>query len=617
MSEFQGFASKDLKRRPFRNALVLISLSSAVASATFVFLFGNALLDVTSYSLASALSTSMGTFFSTFVWAILLLVFALGAVVISTTISLEMVTRRRDIGLMKAMGTLMDSIFDFFMAQSVIILLASIGLGLAFGTILYLLGMMWLAGIVSGIQFTFEFPWLQLGFLTLIYLIAGYFSAQKPIYDTVKESPSLTLNPDVGMRVRKSGYLDDLGLAFRVASKGTGRRLKGTRRTVLALFLSFTIASLLWIGGGVVETTSQSYMMRSMGTNIVAIGNPDMLDQYYQAYSFYGSSLNDSFTFMAPSDMINSSLVAEVQNTLGVLALESRLVVFDDILARPAHIWNEELEQYETVGQERAGTALIIGIDWSSTISDWYYEGLRINSTQQVWIGGSLANELFDDPLIQSLQIAGQSLEIRALAFDTVNGGMLAIMDRGKLQEYYGVTGSNLLLVQVDSYDEAVINQLEIIAQSYGMGIYRQQDVLDENLQAIHSIWVLLNPLALVALVSAFLALMNYLLVSIFGRLRDYIIMQSIGAKPSFIAKLMIAEGLDVGLRAGIPALLVGTLLSVFALIPEAAVSTIAYLPLSIVALLVAIISVILLSAVPVYVFFMTRNTLTVSEFSS
>jgi ABC-type antimicrobial peptide transport system permease subunit len=617
MSEFQGFASKDLKRRPFRNALVLISLTCAVASATFIFLFGNALLDVTSYALTGTLSASMGMLFSTFIWSILLLVFVLGAVVISTTLSLEIVTRRRDIGLMKAMGTLMDSIFDFFMAQSVIILLASIGLGLAFGTILYLLGMMWLAGIVPGLQFTFEFPWLQLGFLALIYIIAGYFSAQKPIYDTVQESPSVTLNPDVGMRVRKSGFLDSFGLAFRIASKSTGRRLKGTRRTALALFLSFTIASLLWIGGGVVETTSQSYVMRSMGTNIVAIGNPAMLNQYYDAYSFYGSPLNNSFNFIAPSDMINDSLVSEVQATLGVSTTELRLVIYDAVGEGQGIVWNEELGKYEIIGQERTGAALLVGIDWSSTVSNWYYEGYQVNSTQQTWIGGSMANELFDDPLVQTLRVAGQSLEIRALAFDTLNGGMMAIMDRNTLESYYGVTGSNLLLVKVNSYDNAVINQLETIAQSYGMGIYRQQDLLDENLQAIHSIWILFNPLAFMALISAFLALMNYLLVSIFGRLRDYIIMQSIGAKPSFIARLMIAEGLDVGLLAGIPALLVGTLLSIFALIPEAAVPTAAYLPFSIVTLLGAIISVILLSATPVYVFFTNRSALTVSEFSS
>jgi ABC-type antimicrobial peptide transport system permease subunit len=610
MSEFQEFASKDLKRRPFRSALVLISLSTTIAATTFIFLFGNVLLDVSAYSIARALSTSMGTFFSTFVWSILLLVFVMGVVVVSTTLSLEMVTRRRDIGLMKAMGTLMDSIFDFFMAQSMIVLLASIAMGLAVGTIIYILGMIWLAGIMPGIQFSLDFPWLQLAILAIVYIIAGYFSAQKPIYDTVQESPSITLNPDVGMRVRKSGFLDSFGLAFRTASKGTGRR-------IISLFLSFSLASLLWIGGGVVETTSQSYMIRSMGTNIVAVGNANLLNQYYDAYSFYGSSLNDSFSFIEPTDIINESLVTDLQDVLGVVAMESRLVIYDNISEGQAIIWNEEFEEYEIIGQQRDGSALLVGIEWSSTLSNWYYEGSRVNSSQQVWIGGTVAEELFDDPLVQSMRVAGRSLEIQALAFDTLNGGMMAIMNLATLQEYYGVTGSNLLLVQVESYDDVLINQIQSIAQNYGLSIYRQQDVLDENIQAIHSIWILLNPLAIMALVSSFLALMNYLLVSIFGRLRDYVIMQSIGAKPSFIAKMMIAEGLDVGVRAGIPALLIGTLLSVYSLIPEAAVPSLAYLPLSILSIFGAIIAVIVLSSVPVYFFFMTRNDLTVSEFAS
>jgi ABC-type antimicrobial peptide transport system permease subunit len=617
MSEFQGFASKDLKRRPFRSALVLVSLSSAVASTTFIFLFGNVLLDVSTYSLARFLSASMGMFFSTFVWSILLLVFILGAIVVSTTLSLEMVTRRRDIGLMKAMGTLMDSIFDFFMAQSVIVLLVGIIIGLSFGTILYLVGMIWLAGIIPGTQFYMNFPWLQLAIIAVIYIIAGYFSAQKPIYDTVKESPSISLNPDFGMRIRKSGFLDGLGLAFRIASKGTGRRLKGTKRTVISLFLGFTIASLLWIGGGVVETTSQSYMMRSMGTNIVAIGNPNMLNQYYNAYSFHGSSLNSSFNYIEPTDMINNSLSTELHDVLGVVATESRLVIYDSVQEGQGVVWNEEFQKYEFIGQQRQGSALLVGVDWTSTLSDWYYEGNIINGSQQVWLGGTIANELFDDPTVQYLQVAGNSLEIKALAFDTINGGMMAIMNLATLQEYYGVTGYNLLLAKLDSYDNATINQIEALAQNYGLSIYRQQDVLTENILDIHSIWVLLNPLALMALVGSFLALMNYLLVSIFGRLRDYVIMQSIGAKPSFIAKMVIAEGLDVGLRAGIPALIIGTLLSVYALIPEAAVPSLSYLPLSILTLFGAIIAVILLSSIPVYAFFMTRNNVTVSEFSS
>ncbi|MGD9396060.1 MAG: hypothetical protein PVJ05_06520 [Candidatus Thorarchaeota archaeon] len=617
MAEHQMFASKDLKRRPFRTTLTLISLTSVVTATTFVFLFGNLLLDVSSFAVADALSSSFGTFFSTFVWTILLLVFVLGAVVVSTTISLEMVTRRRDIGLMKSIGTLLDAIFDFFMAQSVIMLLASIVLGLAFGTILYIAGLVWLSNVVSGIQITNTFPVIQVSVLAVVLVIAGYLSAQKPIYDTVQESPSLSLNPDVGTKIRVAGFLDSFGLPFRIATKGTGRRLRGTRRTVLSLFLSFTIASLLWIGGGVVQTTSSSYVIRSMGSNIVAVGNPALLDSYYDAYSLYGDPLNDSFNYLSGADMIPTQLVDDLEDVLGVTQVESRLVAYTDVEELPAIIWNEELEQYEYIGQDRTSSAAIVGVDWDSTISDWYYEGRRINGGQQVWIGGKMASDFFEDPLVQSLGVEGHSLEVKAQAFDVLNGGMMAIMDLSLLQSYLGVTGNNLVLVQIEEYEDALISQIDALAESYGFDIFRQQDVLELNLEIIDAIWALLMPLAIVTLLSAFLSLLNYLLVSVFGRLRDYVIMRSVGAKPSFLAKVMIAEGLDVGLRAGIPALIVSTLLSIYSLIPEAAVSSLAYLPVSIISVLLTMLAVILLASIPTYIFFASRSDLRVSEFSS
>ena len=557
MSEFESYASKDLKRRPFRSSLVLISLTSVIASTTFIFLFGNVLLDVSTITSAGALSSSMGMFFSTFVWSILLLVFCLGIVVVSATISLEMVTRRRDIGLMKAVGTTMDSIFDFFMAQSVITLLASIILGLVFGTALYLFGMIWLGTIFPELQYSNSFPIIQIGVLASVYLFAGYYSAQKPIYDTVQESPSLALNPEVGSKVTRSGYLDSLGLSFRIAAKNTGRRIRGTRRTVLSLFLSFTIASLLWIGGGIVETTSRSYMTRSMGPNIIAVGNPTLLDAYYGAYSLYGTALNDSIDFIAPSNMINGSMVTTLENQLDTAKFESRLIVYSYVQEGRAYIYNDLIENYEIVGENRDGYAALVGVDWDHTLSDWYYEGYSIHNSSQVWIGGSLADQMFTDPLVESLKVQGAALEVDGLVFDTLNGGNVAILDINALRSFFGVGGSNLLLIQLESYDEATINQIQAVAQSYGFGIYRQNSILDQNFQAIHAIWILLNPLALIALIGAFVSLLNYLLVSVFGRLRDYVIMKSIGAKPSFIAKVIMAEGLDLGIRAGIPALFV------------------------------------------------------------
>lgn len=612
----ETYASKDLKRRPFRSTLVLISLTSIIASTTFIFLFGNVLLDVSTFSITGSLATSMGMFFTTFVWFIILLVFALGAVMVSSTVSLEMVTRRRDIGLMKAVGTTLDTIFDFFMAQSVILLIASVVLGLTFGTLFYMIGMMWLTSYLPGAEFTMEFPLLQIGVLAFAYILAGYYSSQKPIYDTVQESPSTALNPEVGTKVTKSGFMDSFGLAFRIAAKNTGRRIRGTRRTVLSLFLSFTIASLLWMGGGVVETTSRSYLMRSMGTNVVAVGNSQLLEQYYDAYSPYGNPLNSSFSYLEDSQIINASLLVELEGLLGVSTVETRLLVFSDVHEGPAIIWNDLIKDYTAIGEGRDGQALLVGVDWGSTISDWYYEGSKANSSE-VWLGGRLAEDMFVDPLVQNLQFGGHTLQVSALAFDTLNGGVMALMDISVLEGYAGVSGGNLALVQLDEYDESVISEIQSLAQNFGYDIFRQDVVLQENIEAVHAIWFLLNPLALMALVSAFLGLLNYLLVSVFGRLRDYVIMKSIGAKPSFIARVMVAEGLDMGVRAGIPALLVAALLSIYTLIPEAAVPTLAYLPISIVTIFISMMVVILLASIPVYFFFTSRNDLRISEFSS
>ncbi|MHA1576707.1 MAG: FtsX-like permease family protein, partial [Candidatus Thorarchaeota archaeon] len=188
MSE-QDYASKDLKRRPFRTTLILVSLTTVIASTTFIFLFSNVLLDVTASLTSSGLTVVFGVFFETFIWSILLLAFVLGIAVVSSNLSLEILSRRRDIGLMKSIGTLMDTIFDHFMAQSMILLVSSIILGIAVGTILYFLGLLWLAFAIPSLQFVFQFPWLQILILAVAFLFVGYFAAQKPIYDTVQESP--------------------------------------------------------------------------------------------------------------------------------------------------------------------------------------------------------------------------------------------------------------------------------------------------------------------------------------------------------------------------------------------------------------------------------------------
>jgi ABC-type antimicrobial peptide transport system permease subunit len=518
---------------------------------------------------------------------------------------------------MKAIGTLMDTIFDHFMTQAVILLVGGVALGVAAGTLLYFAGLIWLASVLPNAQFTFQYPMLQVALLSGVYLLVGYFSAQQPIYSTVHETPIDALNPDVGMKVKKHGFLDSFGLPFRIATKATGRRIKGTRRTTLSLFLSFSLASLLWIGGGVVDTTTDAYISRSMGTNVIAVGNPDLLAQYYDAYSLTGSMLNESFSFMGAPYMVPSTLIADLEALSGVSRVEQRLVDYTTVSEIAKSIWNKNLEQYELIGDSRVGEALVVGLDWDNTVSDWYYYGKETNSSQQVWVGGGMANTLFEDPLMQSLGVHGSSFEVKAIAFDVINGGNITFMDISIMQQLYGISESNIVLVQVEDYSPSMISRIQaLVSDETGFEIYLQQEVLESNLKTLGAFWSLLQPLPLIALLSAFLSLMNYLLVSVFGRFRDYVIMKSIGAKPSFIARIMIAEGVEIGLTAGLPAVLVATLFSIYLLVPEAAVPSLLYLPAAIAIMLVSMLIVVVLSTMPVFLIFMSRRDLRVSEFA-
>jgi ABC-type antimicrobial peptide transport system permease subunit len=353
-----------------------------------------------------------------------------------------------------------------------------------------------------------------------------------------------------------------------------------------------------------------------MGSDVIAIGNPDLLSQYYNAYSLSGDTLNESFDFMNSSYMIPSSLIGNVTELPAVTKIDLRLLRFSDIREGPGIIWNPTFEQYESIGQGRRGTALIVGLDWDSTVSNWFFEGEEVSSDLDVWIGGQLAVAMYDDPLVQKLEVSGSSLNVSAIAFDILNGGDVAFLNLELMQDLFGVSGVNLALFQLEGYNPSTIAQIETLAHAEGFEIFLQQDLLEENLDTIGAFWLLIQPLPIMALISAFLSLMNYLLVSVFGRLRDYIIMKSIGAKPSFIAKTIIAEGVDIGMKSGIPAVFVATIFSIYFLIPEAAVPSLLYLPITMVTTLAALLLVVVLAAVPVYLLFQSKSELRVTEFS-
>jgi hypothetical protein len=188
-----------------------------------------------------------------------------------------------------------------------------------------------------------------------------------------------------------------------------------------------------------------------------------------------------------------------------VIHTEQRLVDYVSVAESSRAVWVPNPDPppagfYELIGGNRSSLAPIVGIDWDNTLSDWYFEGERINTSRGIWVGGEMAQTMFVDPLAQRLGVMGSSFEVQGIAFDILNGGMMAMMELSEMQNIWSVTGANLLLIQLSSYDTSTIAEIEQIAQAEGFGIFLQQEVLEANLNTISAYWALLQPLPVMAI---------------------------------------------------------------------------------------------------------------------
>ncbi|MEM2142704.1 MAG: ABC transporter permease, partial [Candidatus Thorarchaeota archaeon] len=423
-------------------------------------------------------------------------------------------------------------------------------------------------------------------------------------------------NPRVSKDVRHAGYLDSLGLSFRVASRATARRARGTKRVILSLFLSVTLASLMWAGSAVVETTTDAYILRSAGSNVVLVGHHDVLSRYASSLSLTGTPVDENFTFIQSDYMVPADLLTALAVQDGVLQLEPRLIESETAYELPEVVWDPQLEDHRLIGDHRNATLLVVGIDWDLTVSDWYYYGSMAMSSRDVMIGGEAARRMFEDPLLQDVRIRGVTFSVTGVAFDVCNGGMLALMSLDEMRTLWSTDGTNLLLVRLRSLSTEVLASLGELASSYGFETLVQDSVVQSNIQTVSAIWFLVKPLVVVALLGAVLSLANYLLVSFSSRIRDYVIMRSIGASPRFITKTIAAEGLDICLRGGIPGVVLALIVSVYFLVPEAAVPHILFIPTFFVAMLATLVAVVLISCIPVHMILNQRSDLHVSEFA-
>ena len=128
-----AFPVNDLLRRKLQTSLTLISLTVCVASTLFLLLFSDQIgFGITSVA-ENTLTIGYWAIFSNFLLFVGILVFAVGAVIISLNTFLMMSQRTRDFGLIKAAGCPNSLVFGYFLTELLMMLFLGCVLGVAIG----------------------------------------------------------------------------------------------------------------------------------------------------------------------------------------------------------------------------------------------------------------------------------------------------------------------------------------------------------------------------------------------------------------------------------------------------------------------------------------------------
>jgi ABC-type antimicrobial peptide transport system permease subunit len=570
-----GFPIKDLARRRFQTILTMIGLVLCTATTVFLVTFGESLGVQVSLATSGKMTGSFSYIFSTFIIVIGFLNFLAGVLITSFLVSTTMHERMRDIGIMKAIGCSASSAFSYFLTELSIIVFISCGAGALLGILARFVCISFLNALGFSIAQSPINPWIIL-LIFFAFVLASHILGIRPIRKAIKVKPAEALSPvfQLGTTSSPQGSSSSkLGLTFKMTYRSIMRRKSATIQAIICLSVVLALTTVTIAGGMVANQTTQSYVQRAIGRNVILIGYPNVTSQYVDFLSQFFNQTPMGQNYSSPEYLIPENIISTLNSTPGV-HVDPRFILEADVSEVESWIINPTTQTYTPVGDSRRSEALIIGVDPEQVINQWLIlEGRTLNSsdTYSAVIGDSLAFENFQDPMQQSAVILGNKIDIVGVCVDPINKGYVVYMPLQALSEQ---PEYNLLLLKIESSNQTyTMMKISEEVSGTGLQIIELDGVLDKNLLFLNRTWSLVMVLSLSSLVTATLCLLSYMMLSITGQQRDLGIMRALGAKPKTILKTIFTQALLIVLASAATGVVVGFTVTLLFLIPEAVIS--------------------------------------------
>ncbi|GAG55093.1 unnamed protein product, partial [marine sediment metagenome] len=271
--------------------------------------------------------------------------------------------------------------------------------------------------------------------------------------------------------------------------------------------------------------SSQEWIRKSQGEDIIAIGHRDVIQNYSLMYSMFSNQdiiiTENSIDFLNPNYMFNLSDIEELNNITEVESVDQRLINFFNLTELDGYHYLTD-GGYLIAGQQRSGIFPIVGVNICEMIQDFEIEGeyFAPEDSINMIIGDGLSYNFFDYPLSQSLRVEefglGHTFHISGIVLDSFYSGFAGYVDLEVMQEDLNFSGQNinllLLKIRPGEFDNVIDNIELIISGNLGGNFtyINLNQTFDENLQYLNNLTLYPAFLIFVMAVISILSLYNY-----------------------------------------------------------------------------------------------------------
>jgi putative ABC transport system permease protein len=526
-----------------------------------------------------------------------------GAFIIFNSLAIAVAQRRREIGILRALGTTRAQILFLFVGEGVVIGLAGAGLGLGFGYLMAHAALGAVAATISALYMpikvvsivvTAKAFWSAVGLGISSATVAAFVPARRAAtIDPVSAMSGTIQSADVAMPSTRVAVLACCGVLLLTAATAYAAH------AYINLTLAIIVAALLLSAGtflapllaSVVGRLAQRYakyvgpatllgavaFSRNRGRNVVSIAalglalanvvNTDTLvgsmtgttDAWLarsfraDVFVFAGTEVHAKFEHPLPP-----TLRDELKALPDVDFVQAFRMVQQSYRGEPYYLMSEDFEGYrhynelaivagnlsEALPQLDAGT----GIAASETFARAF----------EIKLGDTVTLDTANGP--QAFKIALVYTDYRAdigILFTTRSAYQRIFRD--DLVDLYSV-----YLKKGASADQARALIAQRFGAQYGLLALGSEDYKHDLVDLIHRAMSLARATELVAVVVAGLGIINVLLVGVLDRRREIGVLKALGTDRKQLSRVVLTEAILIACTAALLGVVLGTVLSVY-----------------------------------------------------